>query len=100
MGPPELALILFVILELQGFFQIAAAVVEIDLVYPILIKINEGDPLRIAGALVPRPAFDSGAGQRTVVCAGRIFKPDMRICLLYTSPSPRDATLSRMPSSA
>ena len=24
----------------------------------------------------------------------------MNICLLYTSPSPRDATLSRMPSSA
>ena len=24
----------------------------------------------------------------------------MRLCLLYTSPSPRDATLSRMPSSA
>ena len=30
------------------------------------------------------------------------FEPfeDSRICLLYTSPSPRDATLSRMPSSA
>ena len=26
--------------------------------------------------------------------------PEMKICLLYTSPSPRDATLSRMPSSA
>ena len=25
---------------------------------------------------------------------------DMNACLLYTSPSPRDATLSRMPSSA
>ena len=25
---------------------------------------------------------------------------DIRTCLLYTSPSPRDATLSRMPSSA
>ena len=25
---------------------------------------------------------------------------DSNICLLYTSPSPRDATLSRMPSSA
>ena len=25
---------------------------------------------------------------------------DLDICLLYTSPSPRDATLSRMPSSA
>ena len=28
------------------------------------------------------------------------FKNDNGICLLYTSPSPRDATLSRMPSSA
>ena len=27
-------------------------------------------------------------------------KHDIEICLLYTSPSPRDATLSRMPSSA
>ena len=26
--------------------------------------------------------------------------PNIGICLLYTSPSPRDATLSRMPSSA
>ena len=26
--------------------------------------------------------------------------PDSQTCLLYTSPSPRDATLSRMPSSA
>ena len=26
--------------------------------------------------------------------------PDQNPCLLYTSPSPRDATLSRMPSSA
>ena len=29
-----------------------------------------------------------------------IMKFNIRICLLYTSPSPRDATLSRMPSSA
>ena len=32
-----------------------------------------------------------------------IMQPDMarmKACLLYTSPSPRDATLSRMPSSA
>ena len=27
-------------------------------------------------------------------------KTQIKICLLYTSPSPRDATLSRMPSSA
>ena len=31
-----------------------------------------------------------------------LMNPDvlLYICLLYTSPSPRDATLSRMPSSA
>ena len=28
------------------------------------------------------------------------FRDEERNCLLYTSPSPRDATLSRMPSSA
>ena len=28
------------------------------------------------------------------------IEEDSWICLLYTSPSPRDATLSRMPSSA
>ena len=53
------------------------------------------------------------AGQ-TCVCANRIFAQEdiyeefvnklalavNKFCLLYTSPSPRDATLSRMPSSA
>ena len=28
------------------------------------------------------------------------YVDDLSLCLLYTSPSPRDATLSRMPSSA
>ena len=28
------------------------------------------------------------------------FAPDAKICLLYTSPSPRDLSTSRMPSSA
>ena len=28
------------------------------------------------------------------------IRPATKTCLLYTSPSPRDATLSRMPSSA
>ena len=30
----------------------------------------------------------------------KISNPKLELCLLYTSPSPRDATLSRMPSSA
>ena len=32
--------------------------------------------------------------------AGIVISKDPLLCLLYTSPSPRDATLSRMPSSA
>ena len=31
---------------------------------------------------------------------GFVMKGGIKNCLLYTSPSPRDATLSRMPSSA
>ena len=32
--------------------------------------------------------------------ATQLFKDQLKICLLYTSPSPRDLRLSRMPSSA
>ena len=38
---------------------------------------------------------------RSVRRAGLDYWPHVQLsCLLYTSPSPRDATLSRMPSSA
>ena len=36
----------------------------------------------------------------SVVAAFNLYKPNVIICLLYTSPSPRDRTRSRMPSSA
>ena len=55
---------------------------------------NEWMPLDIQGC---RGLLTRGG---TVLGATRI-NPFMREdCLLYTSPSPRDATLSRMPSSA
>ena len=53
--------------------------------------------------------LDGGMGQELVHRAGdkptplwstQIMLDHPGICLLYTSPSPRDATLSRMPSSA
>ena len=39
-------------------------------------------------------------GARHVKYVRNFTDIDDKICLLYTSPSPRDATLSRMPSSA
>ena len=40
------------------------------------------------------------AAQLATARASQEKDPTRRLCLLYTSPSPRDATLSRMPSSA
>ena len=47
------------------------------------------------GPNASRPAFDN-SGQ----AAGGLWSMNGYACLLYTSPSPRDRTRSRMPSSA
>ena len=43
---------------------------------------------------------DPLAGERSSSESWNTGRGISRICLLYTSPSPRDATLARMPSSA
>ena len=53
-----------------------------------LISAGEACPPAIAQVLAPERRFINAYG------------PTEYSCLLYTSPSPRDATLSRMPSSA
>ena len=42
----------------------------------------------------------NGAATTVTSTDGTMYEGDLQGCLLYTSPSPRDATLSRMPSSA
>ena len=49
---------------------------------------------------VTKSKFDNLYGCRESLADGIKRATDVMICLLYTSPSPRDATLSRMPSSA
>ena len=45
--------------------------------------------------------FENPGGSKTPVFkAGQRLRGSLRNCLLYTSPSPRDGLLSRMPSSA
>ena len=62
-------------------------------------QIQPGETLLVTGAAggVGTAAIQLGkaAGARVIAVAG-----GDKNCLLYTSPSPRDATLSRMPSSA
>ena len=44
--------------------------------------------------------FDPRTFRRELSKSGKYNRKFLKDCLLYTSPSPRDATLSRMPSSA
>ena len=50
------------------------------------------------GGMANGPTNGTDARESTGVLDG--LADDIKDCLLYTSPSPRDATLSRMPSSA
>ena len=62
-------------------------------------------PVRLKAGTISlsgQAAFDSDRMLRLEITLSESggLQADLRSCLLYTSPSPRDATLSRMPSSA
>ena len=59
------------------------------MVNELLVEINEPEVTTISGAL--------GIQKFVTKAVNRAY---FDICLLYTSPSPRDRTRSRMPSSA
>ena len=69
--------------------ELAMIVTELGL--PVILKSDNG------------PCYTSTEFQQSLQCYGithQTSSPNQEACLLYTSPSPRDATLSRMPSSA
>ena len=76
--------------------------VNTNAVKNVSFELNEGQLIALVG--------ESGSGKSTIAkmllklekpSSGEIELNGQNIfCLLYTSPSPRDATLSRMPSSA
>ena len=82
-----------------------------EAVPPVLIDLTQEGTLTISGVraiteyandgskrnpLLSEDAFERAEARR--IC--QWFNERFTTCLLYTSPSPRDATLSRMPSSA
>ena len=67
------------IIKTEGLTKRYGSTVAVD---NISIRVNKGEIYGFIGL--------NGAGKTTLI----------RICLLYTSPSPRDRTRSRMPSSA
>ena len=62
------------------------------------------DVIKVVGAVATRPEGTINpkleTGEIEVRCTELTVLNKCKTCLLYTSPSPRDATLSRMPSSA
>ena len=72
---------------------------EVDLINTKLSELLVNDPdahkyLSLVGVM--HPEIDNKIIENEI----QSFIENQDICLLYTSPSPRDATLSRMPSSA
>ena len=66
-------------------------------------SIPDYEKMRLASCAIAAPALQDDEGRvLDLGCANgmALSRLDTYTCLLYTSPSPRDATLSRMPSSA
>ena len=73
---------------------------KITLLFAIVFSLAIANTYGQAADQDKKPAIvfvENGNGD---VFNGKIYASTVRGCLLYTSPSPRDATLSRMPSSA
>ena len=65
-----------------------------------LEQIKEAHDLGVLDGVTTNPSLMAKAGITGAKNIEDHYKKIASICLLYTSPSPRDATLSRMPSSA
>ena len=96
---------------LAGLVGITAGCANVNNLGAVIIGAISGILVVASINLVERKGFDDAVGAVSVhgicgawgVLAVSIFDTSEGLfygCLLYTSPSPRDATLSRMPSSA
>ena len=70
--------------------------------YPITtIPLPEGEVIEVSGIdVLPGNKVAIASRRGDIFVGENVFGEDPEPCLLYTSPSPRDRTRSRMPSSA
>ena len=67
---------------------------------PTYAQDSDEDVVVVTGSRIVKQDFISNSPVATVEAIQFERTGVINTCLLYTSPSPRDATLSRMPSSA
>ena len=73
---------------------------SIDKLPKSTLRLAVGGLLLVFGMQWLRKAILRASGFKALHDEDKIFKDEVEACLLYTSPSPRDGLLSRMPSSA
>ena len=72
---------------------------EVNALPSLWIK-DDSRVVSVTGPLKLETPLPKEAAIRSMLTKIDQSQPEPYVCLLYTSPSPRDATLSRMPSSA
>ena len=82
-----------------GGFSVVLAVCWLALM-PVLVCAQESGQDKPASPLENLPTLGSKLTDSQVVMFADLALKNIHTCLLYTSPSPRDGLLSRMPSSA
>ena len=94
---PKKAYITKDIKEKAGFLGLANNTTQITEEYFMDGKTNQGGPVSNKRSWIDQPPGLTASQTEEIVAAR---KSEACICLLYTSPSPRDRQKSRMPSSA
>ena len=82
------------------WLQLTPAIIIRDYEEAVLLRFGIFKRVLKPGLHLKIPLFDEVIDQHVVVTTLSLDAQSLYTCLLYTSPSPRDRTRSRMPSSA